>query len=89
MESEITTDYPNYQRQTRTVSLKPGETLDLGTILVERRRRVTVLYRKAPAPPFTGHSRPQDVLAGSDFTAGDEEEPLVWCSDNATGRSAS
>jgi peroxiredoxin len=57
--------------QYRPASPKPGETLDLGTIRLEKPLRVTVSYREAPSPPFTAAApKQQAVLGGGPFLAG-------------------
>jgi hypothetical protein len=38
--------------QQHFVRLRPGETLDLGTIRLERPGQITVSYREASSPPF-------------------------------------
>jgi hypothetical protein len=55
--------------------LTPGTTLDLGTIRLERTRRITVSYRVAPSPPFTQAPPERQILFGeSYFKAGNEKQ---------------
>src|SRR5262249_32934432 len=49
----ISFEAPGSVSQTRAVELEPGETLDLGTIRLERPRQIAVTYREASSPPFT------------------------------------
>jgi WD40 repeat protein len=64
---------PGAVGQFRSASPKPGETLDLGTIRLEKPRRVTVSYREAPSPPFAAVTQQQTVLGGGLFRAGTAE----------------
>jgi WD40 repeat protein len=59
-----------FVRQTRPFALKPGETLDLGTIVLERPRRISLSYRVAVSPPFSqAPPLEQTVLPGEFFKA--------------------
>jgi hypothetical protein len=62
---------PGFVSQFRSARLKPGETLDLGTIRLEKPRRITVCYREATSPNFTEAApERQTVLGGGHFRAG-------------------
>jgi hypothetical protein len=62
---------PGHVATYRSISPKPGEALDLGTITLEQPRKVSVSYREALSPPFTSASPGrQTVLGGGQFKAG-------------------
>ncbi len=67
----ISFEAPGSVSQNRFMTLKPGETLDLGTIRLEQSRWITVSYREAPSPPFSqAAAERQEVLGGGQFKAG-------------------
>jgi hypothetical protein len=66
-----------YASHRRNVSLKPGEMLELGTIALERARRITVTYRVASSPSFTqSRTVRQTVLGGGWFRANLQDNPI-------------
>jgi hypothetical protein len=70
MEYSLRFEAPGFASQDRLITLKPGETLDLGTIRLERPKRIAVSYRVAPSPPFTqAPPERQIVLGGGQFKA--------------------
>jgi hypothetical protein len=70
---------PGYVSQTRTFTLKPGETHDADTITLERARQVAISYRVATRPPFTKASpERQTVLGGEQFRANRQDSPEFY-----------
>lgn len=65
---------PGHVSQSQRVTLKPGETYDVGRIALERSRPIEVSYRVASSPPF-GQARldRQTVLGGGQFRANPQD----------------
>lgn len=62
--------------QYRPVTLKPGETFDLGTVVLERPRRITFSYRVVVSPPFSqAPTLEQTVLADERFRVNKAQAP--------------
>jgi hypothetical protein len=57
---------PGYVTQGRSVVLRSGETLDVGTIALERAVPITVIYRWAVRPPFTRARTERQTVASGD-----------------------
>jgi hypothetical protein len=60
----LSTTAPGYVGQSRTFTLKPGETHDEDTIKLERASQVAISYRVAPSPPFTKASPQRQTMLG-------------------------
>jgi hypothetical protein len=70
----LTIAAPGYVSQWRSAALKPGQTLDLGTITLERARQIAVSYRVASSPPFTqARAERQTVQGGGSFRANPQD----------------
>jgi len=55
---------PGYVEQWKYVTFRPGELLDLGTIVLEKEKRISITYYVAPAPPFRGAVRETQTIPG-------------------------
>src|SRR5262249_55178076 len=62
----LTARAPGAVALTRFVTLKPGETSDLGTIRMEKAIAIRVSSRVAPKPPFTQPETVRQTLLGGD-----------------------
>ena len=61
----VSFDAPGYVGQSRSITLEPGDTLNLGEVVLERPKRIALAYRIVASPPFTqARTVEQAVLPG-------------------------
>ena len=57
MKYVVSIEAPGHVQQSSWVTLTPGETRNLGEVVLERLRRIALTYRMVASPPFTQRER--------------------------------
>ena len=72
MKYRFSFEAPGYKRKWHFITLKPGETLNLGEVVLERPRPIALAYRAIVSPPFAqGGTVAEAVLYGDESGIGE------------------